>query len=63
MKAQKAKELITANTFNDLSDIYYNLNYYDNAHFTKEFFRITGNTPIEYYKNVVLLQKRERPTE
>ncbi|TKC05814.1 helix-turn-helix domain-containing protein [Pedobacter frigoris] len=63
MKAQKAKELITANTFNVLSDIYYNLNYYDNAHFTKEFFRITGNTPIEYYKNVVLLQKRERPTE
>ncbi|HAY3501315.1 helix-turn-helix transcriptional regulator [Elizabethkingia anophelis] len=58
MKIQKAKELINQNIFHSLADIFYGLNYYDNAHFTKEFLRITGNTPQEYHKNVVLLQNK-----
>ncbi|MGE7775522.1 DUF6597 domain-containing transcriptional factor [Chitinophaga sp. NPDC101104] len=45
MRVQQAMRLLGSGNYGRLSDIYYSLNYYDNAHFTKEFSRLTGFSP------------------
>ncbi|WP_341839313.1 AraC family transcriptional regulator [Chitinophaga caseinilytica] len=45
MRVQHALRLLGSGNHGRLSDIYYPLNFYDNAHFTKEFSRLTGFSP------------------
>ncbi|MEP6713825.1 MAG: helix-turn-helix domain-containing protein [Ferruginibacter sp.] len=47
---EKAIERINTNRFQNLSDIAYDLNYYDQAHFIKDFKEYSGFTPLAFYK-------------
>lgn len=46
---EKTVEFINSNKFNNFSDIAYELNYYDQNHFIKEFKEFSGYTPQSYY--------------
>ncbi|HMR82586.1 MAG TPA: helix-turn-helix domain-containing protein, partial [Niabella sp.] len=48
LRFEKAVELINTNKFTNLSDIAYELNYYDQAHFINEFKSFSGYTPLAF---------------
>lgn len=55
MKIQHARKLMHSRNFKHLNALYFELNYYDNSHFTKEFKRITGDTPESYLQKCRLV--------
>jgi AraC-like DNA-binding protein len=52
IKFNTAKELIDKATYSDISDLAFDLGYYDNSHFTAEFKRFCGTTPKQYIKQL-----------
>lgn len=50
LRFEKAIEYINSNRFRKLSDIAYELNYYDQTHFIKDFKEFSGYTPLAFYK-------------